>query len=438
MPTAWCAWPVASSVGAVTLWPRIREMFTTSGRPSLWDATAYLATDIIVGTIAFTVVIAGLATTVGLAVTFILAIPVAWATVKAARWFGAVERWRLWAFFDLDVPAPPTPDGETWFRRLKADVRDRPTWRQIAHALLQLPAGVMSFAAVTAVWAIPLGLLTVPLIVNQVPSERLDFWVGVVRPGWVPVALAVLGLALLPLGALATRHLARLRSRMSIALLAPTEADVLRARVTRLEDSRSRVVDAAEGERRRIERDLHDGAQQRLIALALDLGMAREKLSSDPDGARALLDEAHDEAKRAIVELRDLARGIHPAVLTDRGLGAALATVAGRSPVPVQLTVDLDERPPSSIEGIAYFIVSEALANVAKHSGATSASVTIAKRAANLVIEVSDDGIGGADTERGTGLTGLRDRVAGVDGWFHLSSPAGGPTTLTVELPCAS
>jgi signal transduction histidine kinase len=205
-----------------------------------------------------------------------------------------------------------------------------------------------------------------------------------------------------------------------------------------LETSRSRVVDAAEAERRRIERDLHDGAQQRLVALAMDLGMARERLATDPDKARQLLDEAHAEAKQALTELRNLARGIHPAVLTDRGLDAALSAVAARSPVPVDLRVQVGARPGPNVESIAYFVVSESLANVAKHSGATRATVQVARRGNRLVIEVSDNGRGGADPALGTGLAGLHDRVAGVDGWLHVSSPLGGPTTLLVELPCGS
>jgi signal transduction histidine kinase len=208
--------------------------------------------------------------------------------------------------------------------------------------------------------------------------------------------------------------------------------------VSQLTETRSRVVDAAEAERRRIERDLHDGAQQRLVALAMDLGRAQEKFDTDPEGARALVDDAHREAKQALVELRDLARGIHPAVLTDRGLDAALSAVAGRSPVPVRLSIDVGERPDPTIEGIAYFVVCEALANVAKHAGARRASVTVARRGTQLLVEVTDDGHGGADETTGSGLVGLRDRVEGVDGWLHLSSPLGGPTTLLVELPCAS
>jgi signal transduction histidine kinase len=190
-------------------------------------------------------------------------------------------------------------------------------------------------------------------------------------------------------------------------------------------------------ERRRIERDLHDGAQQRLVALAMDLGMAREKLASQPEAARALIDEAHDGAKRALAELRNLARGIHPAVLTDRGLDAAISALAARSPVPVEVDVQLHGRPPAAVESTAYFVVAEALANVAKHAAATHAEVRVIRKDEWLLVEVCDDSVGGADPAGG-GLAGLADRVAAVDGRLAVASPQGGPTVVRAELPCGS
>jgi signal transduction histidine kinase len=211
------------------------------------------------------------------------------------------------------------------------------------------------------------------------------------------------------------------------------------ARVQELTASRSAAVDLAAEDRRRIERDLHDGVQQRLVSLAMDLGRAKEKLDTDPGRAKELVDDAHEEAKRAITEVRDLARGIHPAVLTDRGLDAALSALAARSAVPVEVSVDIAKRPPASTEAAAYFVVSEALANVAKHSKATKANVTV-RRADDgwLTIQVQDDGVGGASIVEGSGLAGLRDRVGALDGELHLLSPEGGPTVLMVEIPCAS
>jgi signal transduction histidine kinase len=193
-----------------------------------------------------------------------------------------------------------------------------------------------------------------------------------------------------------------------------------------------------------LERDLHDGAQQRLVSLAMGLGMAKDKLDDDPERARELMAEAHEQAKQAIAELRDFARGIHPAVLGDRGLDAALSALAARSPIPVHVQASIPERPAATVEATAYFVVSEALTNVAKHAAARQAWVTVVRYGDRLVVDVRDDGRGGAEPQHanglqaGSGLRGLRDRVAAVDGTFTLSSPLGGPTVIQVVLPCAS
>jgi signal transduction histidine kinase len=197
-------------------------------------------------------------------------------------------------------------------------------------------------------------------------------------------------------------------------------------------------VRAALAERRRIERDLHDGAQQRLISLAMELGMAKEKMPEDPEAARELLEAAHGEAKRALAEIRDLVRGIHPAVLSDRGLDAAISALAGRCPVPVVANVELDGRPSDAVETTAYFVVAEALANVARHAGASEARICVWHERGpeeRLVVEVVDDGKGGADPGAGTGLAGLRDRLAALDGRLFVESPVGGPTRVRAQLP---
>jgi signal transduction histidine kinase len=200
-------------------------------------------------------------------------------------------------------------------------------------------------------------------------------------------------------------------------------------------------VESADSQLRRIERDLHDGAQQRLVSLAMDLGIAKDRLAADGDPRSAeLVARAHDQAKQAIVELRDLVRGIHPAILTDRGLDAAVSSLASRCPVPVTVSFELDQyrRLPPPVEATAYFVIAEALTNVAKHSHATSASVHLRELTGTLVLEVCDDGVGGALNDHGGGLQGLRDRVAGAEGELRISSPVGGPTVLVVELPCGS
>jgi signal transduction histidine kinase len=245
----------------------------------------------------------------------------------------------------------------------------------------------------------------------------------------------VIGLLVLLAAAQLTRGFAVADAAMSRRLLGPRRD--LAARVTELEISRERVVDAAEAERRRIERDLHDGAQQRLVALAMDLGRAKARFADDLDAAAGLVDQAHTQAKEALAELRNLVRGVHPPVLTERGLDAALSGLAALCPVPVDVHVDVPVRPKSSVEAVAYFMVAEALTNVAKHSRASHAKVVVEGHGypGTLTVVISDDGIGGADAS-GPGLSGLADRVAGVDGRLSVESPAGGPTIIAAELPC--
>ena len=224
--------------------------------------------------------------------------------------------------------------------------------------------------------------------------------------------------------------------RAARALLGPSRAEELEHRVEELAETRAGAVDAADAERRRLERDLHDGTQQRLVSLAINLGMARAQVTT-PEEARQAIADAHEEAKSALAELRDLIRGLHPAVLEDRGLDAALSGVAARMPIPVRLTVDLPRRPAPVIEAVAYFVVSEGLANIVKHAQASQAEIVVSRAGDRLHIIVSDDGVGGADPTRGTGLTGLAKRAASVDGTFEIVSPPNGPTLLTVDLPCA-
>jgi signal transduction histidine kinase len=361
----------------------------------------------------------------------------------ANRLAARVDRAALAEFLDVDVvPAyrssPPNPEGrKPWspvrlWRLFVTHVTDPAAWRSVGYRLVSLPITAISAVVVTLAWCVPFTFLLAPAWVTILPDQRLG---SVPRPLIAGVTFLA-GAALLPLAPWLVA-LAGDVMRRAARLLGARSDEVLTERIEQVESSRARVVGAAEAERRRIERDLHDGAQQRLVALAMNLGMARERYDRDPEGTRALLDEAHAEAKRAMVELRDLARGLHPAVLTDRGLGPALSAVAARSPVPVTVDVSVSGRLDEATEGIAYFIACEALANVAKHSRASAAHVAIGRRGDRLVIEVTDDGVGGADVT-GSGLQGLRDRVEGVDGWFHIASPPGGPTTLLAELPCAS
>jgi signal transduction histidine kinase len=223
---------------------------------------------------------------------------------------------------------------------------------------------------------------------------------------------------------------------LACTLLGPGNAE-LAERVEVLTETRAGAVDAAAAELQRIERDLHDGAQARLVALAMDLGMAEERFERDPDGARELVEKARGEAKQALAELRDLARGMRPALLAERGLPEAVRALASRTALPTTVAVDVGGRVAPAVEAAAYFVVAEALTNAVKHSGATRLAVRVAREGDRLAVEVSDDGRGGADA-RGDGLDGLRKRVEALDGSLRVASPPGGPTLLRAEVPCGS
>jgi len=258
-------------------------------------------------------------------------------------------------------------------------------------------------------------------------ENRINTWAEV----WIVFAA---GLVLLVVTPWVVAVLARGQAELARLFLAPGD----RARVRELERSRAAVVRTQEEERRRLERDLHDGVQARLVALALDLGMARDKLAGgDSSAAGELLDEAHEEAKATLAELRELVRGVHPAILADRGLDAAVSALAARSPVQVAVDVEVD-RLPAALESAAYFVVAESLANVAKHSDATRADVRVRRLDGQVVVEVTDDGRGGARIGAGSGLIGLEDRVRALDGTLRIASPPGGPTVVIAELPCGS
>ncbi|WP_460401595.1 sensor histidine kinase [Actinophytocola sediminis] len=256
----------------------------------------------------------------------------------------------------------------------------------------------------------------------------------------VEFALGIAGIILLPIGLFVLPVVASLHIMLARALLGPDENQQLTEKAEHLQASRARGVDAAEAERRRIERDLHDGAQQRLVAVAMGLGRAKAKMAADPQGAQTLIDEAHVDAKLAVSELRDLARGIYPAVLGDRGLDAALSSLAAKCPIPVDVHVEIDPRPPAAVESTAYFIVGESLTNLAKYSGATVAKVNAWREERpsgdQVIVEITDNGIGGASLQSGGGLAGLADRAATIDGVMTVVSPVGGPTIIRADLPC--
>ena len=359
-----------------------------------WKEIAHLLANLPVSLIGFVYVATALFTGVGLTVT-VIGFPVLAAGLMGARLLGRMERARARKLLGVRVEEPsrlPWRGARGFWPQLWMAVKDPVGWRTVLYEFIRLPWGVLTF--------------TVTLVGLFVLWPVLPFVV---------------------------RGLADVDRMMVRGLLSPS--DELERRIAELESDRGVVFDTAAADLRRIERDLHDGAQARLVNLAMGLGLAKEKLLEDPDSAAAMVEEAHGEVKLALQELRDLARGIHPAVLTDRGLDAALSSVASRCTVPVKVTVDLAERPAAAIEGIAYFTVSELLQNVSKHSGARAASVDVWRSEDRLLIQVWDDGRGGASLDGGTGMRGLADRLGAVDGLFVVESPEGGPTTVTAELP---
>jgi signal transduction histidine kinase len=340
--------------------------------------------------------------------------------------FGALQRLRFRWLLGVDIPAPPWPAALPW--------RSSASWRQLGYHLLAPVIGIG--AALAAVCMSSVGLATLWLI------DRTDGWSA------THSVLAALGVAV-PAGVLLAaapflaQAVARLDEWVAVPLLGVSRADLLTQQVQALSRSRAEIVAATDAERRRIERDLHDGAQQRLVSLAMNLGMARASLGDAPGPASDAIRHAHEEAMVALAELREFVRGLHPAVLNDRGLDAALSGIAARAPLPVKLRVDVAARCSPTIEAVAYFVVSEALTNVAKHARAGHAEVAVTRTGDRLRVVVTDDGVGGAAAGgagpgSGTGLRGLAQRAAAVDGTLTVRSPAGGPTTITAELPCES
>lgn len=362
-----------------------------------------------------------------------------------------LERRRL-GMVGVEVVTPNRlPRSGSWWRRTLLDPQP---WRTVGHLAVVGSAGLIGGAVVLGLAGTGLAAVLAPFLRSQQGSLSWPYGI----PGVVPIADGVLvltGLLLILLVPVVGHGLSAAERASGPSLLGPLSAQreaALRARVQTLTETRERAVDSVEAERRRIERDLHDGPQQRLVSLAMQLGMAKRALDrSGPEAAREFLEAASTSAGAAIADMRSVARGVHPPVLTDRGLDAALSALAASSPIPVDLDVDLDahrapgDRPSPTAEAIAYFCVSEALTNVAKHAAAQRVSVTVRREGTAvgpvLHVEVTDDGRGGAHVSNGTvadggsGLRGMSDRVAAVEGSLRIDSPSHGPTRLDVRIP---
>lgn len=412
-----------------------RPGFLLSSWP--WRSAAYLLSSAPVGAGALVtmVVLAGVG---GVLAVVLVGLPLLAGLVLAGIPLAAVERRRLRLIDGGPAPDPHRrPDGRGVWAWAATRLREQATWRELAYALVfSVLLWPLELLAASLALGVPLGMLLSPLLLATVGhgSEYhvLKVWSVTSYPQAAAFSLA--GLAAAVVCGYGLGVLAGARGALTRLLLTSGEAG-LGAEIVELTRSRVRLVDAFEAERRRIERDLHDGAQQRLVALSMTLGLAR--LDVPPGPGADLVAKAQAEANEVLAELRELIHGIHPQVLVNYGLEAAVSDAADRSAVPVDVTVELPERPSETIEATAYFVVREALANVAKHSGATRAQVFGRHRDGRLVVEIHDDGRGGARADAGTGLLGLADRVAVLDGRLALSSPPGGPTLLRVEIPWA-
>ncbi len=356
--------------------------------------------------------------------------------VEACRVVARIERRRAMRVDPRPLrPHAYRPYGTGIRDLLFAVFLDLSRWRDVIYVFVAFPLTILEFIVAAILWTASLALLSVPVsvLVQGLPSDVG----GILPPAAAVVASGLAGLAVLAVASSVTQGLMALHRAVIAGLVCESEEQALARRVATLETSRRAVIDTEASELRRIERDLHDGAQQRLVMLTIDLGLAAEKIETDPAAARALVAEAQDQARQALGELRDLVRGIAPAILLDRGLVPALSSIAGRSPVQtaVSSTLPDGERLPDAIERAAYFVVAESLANVAKHATATRCEIRCRRDGINLVVEVWDDGAGGARMLPGGGLAGLAGRVEALDGTLAVDSPAGGPTLVHAELP---
>lgn len=378
-------------------------------------------------------------------VTFIGLIPV-WIGIPVSLTLlgplrGYADQHRLWATKQLGIPIArpykPTPEG-WWFTKIRSYLGDLATWRDLAWLLVNATVGLFLTLLPISLLLSAAFYLVLPFLVTVTPPAVFHTNYGLFKVTGVGTAFLTYSFSVVAVGLflLLARPCMVTYVRLNRLLLGPVQSVALARRVEQLTESRADTVDTQAAELRRIERDLHDGAQARLVSLAMSLGMAEEIITSDPLAAQNLLAEARESTGLALSELRDLVRGIHPPVLADRGLDGAVRALAMASALPVEVTIDLPGRPPAPVESAVYFAVAETLTNVAKHSGATSGWVRVNYADGRLGVMVGDDGRGGAAPASGGGLHGIERRLSAFDGIVHIASPLGGPTIVTMELPC--
>jgi signal transduction histidine kinase len=393
--------------------------------PRTWRAIVNLVISLVTGSLFMAVLAFALLLSGALSWIVGLGMLVLTFTLRLAAGMAGLDRRRIRRMTGVRIePALPTgPGSELSFRqRQKAWSRSPVVWRLVAYQFARPLVSAASLFAVGGTWA---------LMISWFSDANSSSSAGT---GFGRLLLGLVCLFVWPL-------LARLGSSVDVSLarwlLGPSRSGQLSAEVQRLGEARTMAVESAESERRRIERDLHDGLQPKLVSLALELGLAKARFERDPESVRSLINQAHEEAKTAIEDLRGLVRGIHPSVLDERGLDAAFSALVASCAVPVRVEVSLSKRLDQAVEAVAYFVVAEAITNVTKHSGASRASVLITEGGGLLRVLVEDDGGGGATAEPGGGLAGLAGRVAAIDGTFRVTSPPGGPTHVEAVIPCA-
>ncbi|MBB6348755.1 sensor histidine kinase [Nonomuraea muscovyensis] len=392
--------------------------------------------------IGFVLMVAGVAAGAGTVVVWV-GVPVLAGTLMMARGFADAERGWLADVLRRPPVRPrykPAPEGAGRFRRLVNPLTSGQSWLDLLHCLLNFPIAVASFSLTVTFWAVPLLALTYPLyglVTSRIPNnvelpELLGFGDGYVTNAVFYVLLGLVFLLILPF---ATRMSALLRAGLGRALL--TGVAELQERIDDLAEGRAAAVSAEANALRKLERDIHDGPQQRLVSLAMELSRAQRQLGKDPEAAQQTISSAITATRETLDELRALSRGIAPPILSDRGLAPALAALAGRCTIPVELDVQITGRFQAAVENAVYFVVAETLTNVAKHSRATVCTIQLTRTGNTLMLTIGDDGVGGAHVAKGHGLAGLADRLRAVDGELTVDSPDGGPTVIVAEVPCA-
>ena len=430
-------------------WPAARGLRPVAGvlagpvSPGTWRLTAALAVSLLTGAFFCSAVVVSVVLAAALSwVVAVGAILLAAALRLGAR-LARADRRRISLSYGQEIAPALLPErlpGQPLIAAQRSWRRSPAAWRLAAYQVVRLPAGAAAAFVLMVCWWTVIGLLFVVPLRRQPTAPAFTSWFfghGVLSTG-AEVVAALTGFAVLLLIPPLVRALTGLDAALGQRMLGPDRAEILAAEVDRLAQSRAQAIDAGDIERHRIERDLHDGVQPRLVSLAMQIDRARARLDRDPSAADELLRLAHVDAKGAIADLRSIARGIHPAILDERGLDAALSALVAGSAVPVTVSVRLSRRPGRSQEAAAYFTAAEAIANLAKHASASQAALRITDETGDLVVQVTDDGRGGAMVTPGGGLAGMAGRLTAVDGGLSVDSPPGGPTTVTAVIPCGS